>query len=136
MSYHPPHPKAPGLSVGIDELMVRELVNRFYAKVRQDEMLGPIFNSRIEDWDEHLAKLSAFWSSVVLMTGRYKGQPMPVHIAIDEITDDHFARWLALFAETAQVVCPPEAAALFVDRSRRIAESLRLGIAASKGIIA
>jgi hemoglobin len=136
MSYHPPHPKAPGLVVGVEETMVAELVDRFYAKVRQDELLGPIFNARIEDWDEHLAKLSAFWSSVVLMTGRYKGQPMPVHIAISEITDEHFERWLALFAETAKVVCPPEAAALFVDRSRRIAESLRLGIAASKGVIA
>jgi len=136
MSYHPPHPKAPGLSVGIDETMVAELVNRFYAKVRQDELLGPVFNSRIEDWDEHLAKLSAFWSSVVLMTGRYKGQPMPAHIAIAEISDEHFMRWLELFAETAKYVCPPEAAALFVDRSQRIAQSLRLGIAASKGIIA
>ncbi|AGK58224.1 truncated hemoglobin-like protein [Hyphomicrobium denitrificans 1NES1] len=136
MSYHPPHPKAPGLAAGVEETMVAELVDRFYAKVRQDELLGPIFNTRIEDWDEHLAKLSAFWSSVVLMTGRYKGQPMPAHIAISEITDEHFERWLALFAETAKVVCPPEAAALFVDRSRRIAESLRLGIAASKGVIA
>jgi hemoglobin len=136
MSYHPPHPKAPGLSVGIDETMVADLVNRFYAEVRQDELLGPIFNTRIEDWDEHLAKLCAFWSSVVLMTGRYKGQPMPAHIAIAEISDQHFMRWLELFAETANVVCPPEAAALFVDRSQRIAQSLRLGIAASKGIIA
>jgi hemoglobin len=136
MSYHPPHPKAPGVGVGIDEEMVADLVNQFYAKVRQDEVLGPIFNSRIEDWDEHLTKLCAFWSSVVLMTGRYKGQPMPAHIAISEITDGHFARWLALFAETAEAVCPPEAAALFVDRSRRIAQSLSLGIAASKGIIA
>ena len=136
MSYHPPHPKAPGLAVGIDETMVAELVNRFYAKVRQDELLGPVFNPRIEDWDEHLTKLRAFWSSVVLMTGRYRGQPMPAHIAISEITDAHFVRWLALFAETAKAVCPPEAAALFIDRSQRIAESLRLGIAASKGIIA
>ncbi|ADJ22812.1 truncated hemoglobin-like protein [Hyphomicrobium denitrificans ATCC 51888] len=136
MSYHPPHPKAPGLSVGIDEVMVADLVNRFYAKVRQDELLGPVFNSRIEDWDEHLAKLSAFWSSVVLMTGRYKGQPMPAHVAISEISEEHFLRWLELFAETAKAVCPPEAAALFVDRSQRIAQSLRLAIAASKGIIA
>jgi hemoglobin len=135
MTYHP-HPKAPGLAVGIDEELIAQLVDRFYAEVRQDELLGPVFNSRVEDWDDHLARLRAFWSSVVLMTGRYKGQPMPVHAAISEITDQHFERWLALFAETAKVVCPPDAAALFVDRSRRIAESLRLGIAASKGIIA
>jgi hemoglobin len=131
-----PHPKAPGLAAGIDEAMIGELVDQFYAKVRQDDILGPVFDSRIDNWDEHLTKLRAFWSSVVLMTGRYKGQPMPVHAAISEITDAHFERWLSLFAETAKAVCPPEAAALFIDRSRRIAQSLSLGIAASRGIIA
>jgi hemoglobin len=131
-----PHPKAPGLAAGIDEAMIGELVDQFYAKVRQDDILGPIFDSRIDNWDEHLTKLRAFWSSVVLMTGRYKGQPMPVHAAISEITDAHFERWLSLFAETAKAVCPPEAAALFIDRSRRIAQSLSLGIAASRGVIA
>jgi hemoglobin len=131
-----PHPKAPGLAAGIDEAMIGELVDQFYAKVRQDDILGPVFDSRIDNWDEHLTKLRAFWSSVVLMTGRYKGQPMPVHAAISEITDAHFERWLSLFAETAKAVCPPEAAALFIDRSRRIAQSLSLGIAASRGVIA
>jgi hemoglobin len=131
-----PHPKAPGLAAGIDEAMIGELVDQFYAKVRQDDILGPVFESRIDNWDEHLTKLRAFWSSVVLMTGRYKGQPMPVHAAISEITDAHFERWLSLFAETAKAVCPPEAAALFIDRSRRIAQSLSLGIAASRGVIA
>jgi hemoglobin len=133
---HQPHPKAPGLVAGIDEAMIAELVDRFYARVREDELIGPVFEARIEDWDEHLVKLRAFWSSVVLMTGRYKGQPMPVHAAIFEITDAHFERWLSLFADTAKKVCPPAAAALFVDRSQRIAQSLRLGIAASRGIIA
>jgi hemoglobin len=131
-----PHPKAPGLAAGIDEAMIGELVDRFYAKVREDDILGPVFDSRIDNWDEHLTKLRAFWSSVVLITGRYKGQPMPVHAAISEITDAHFERWLSLFAETAEAVCPPDAAALFIDRSRRIAQSLSLGIAASRGVIA
>lgn len=131
-----PHPKAPGLAAGIDEAMIGELVDRFYAKVREDDILGPVFDSRIDNWDEHLTKLRAFWSSVVLITGRYKGQPMPVHAAISEITDAHFERWLSLFAETAKSVCPPEAAALFIDRSRRIGQSLSLGIAASRGVIA
>jgi len=131
-----PHPKAPGLAAGIDEAMIGELVDRFYAKVREDDILGPVFESRIDNWDEHLTKLRAFWSSVVLITGRYKGQPMPVHAAISEITDAHFERWLSLFAETAEAVCPPDAAALFIDRSRRIAQSLSLGIAASRGVIA
>jgi hemoglobin len=133
---HQPHPKAPGLAAGIDEPLIAELVDRFYARVREDELIGPVFEARIENWDEHLAKLRAFWSSVVLMTGRYKGQPMPVHAAISEITDAHFERWLSLFADTAKTVCPPAAAALFIDRSQRIAQSLSLGIAASRGIIA
>ncbi len=77
----------------------------------EDEILGPVFGKRVEDWDEHLTKLKAFWSSVVLMTGRWEGRPMPVHAAITEISDAHFERWLALFAETAGTVCPPAAAA-------------------------
>src|SRR6185312_1619345 len=119
-----PHPKAPGLDAGIDEAMIGELVDRFYDAVRRDEILGPVFNARVENWDDHLTKLRAFWSSVALMTGRYKGRPMPVHTAISEISDAHFERWLSLFAETAKNVCPPAAAALFVDKSLRIAQSL------------
>ena len=129
----PPHPKAPGLAAGIDEAMIRRLVHGFYAKVRRDPALGPVFARAVEDWDEHLAKLCDFWSSVMLMTGRYKGQPMPVHAGVPEIGPDLFARWLALFAETARELCPPEAAALFTDRAERIAESLKLGIAVLRG---
>lgn len=123
------HPKAPGAAAGIDETMIRALVDAFYARVRADAVLGPIFNARVGDWDEHLAKLADFWSSVVLMSGRYKGRPMPVHAAIPDISDAHFQRWLQLFAATAREVCPPPAAALFVDRALRIANSLQTGIA-------
>jgi hemoglobin len=123
-----PHPKAPGLAAGIDEPMIRNLVSAFYAEVRRDPLLGPVFATRVHDWDEHLEKLSRFWSSVVLMTGAYKGRPMPVHVAIDEISRAHFERWLAIFRTTARSVCPPSAAAVFVDRAERIAESLHLGI--------
>ncbi len=126
------HPKAPGIAVGITEPMIRGLVDAFYAKVRADAVLGPIFNARIHDWDEHLAKLADFWSSIVMMSGRYKGRPMPVHVAIPEISDAHFGRWLALFGETATEVCPPQAAHLFTDRAGRIAESLKAGIAIAR----
>jgi hemoglobin len=124
-----PHPKSPGLAAGVTESMIRDLVHAFYAKVRVDPMLGPIFNAKIHDWDEHLAKLCKFWSSVTLLTGAYKGRPMPVHAALPDIDARHFTHWLELFAETAAEVCPPEAAALFIDRSQRIAESLQHGIA-------
>lgn len=129
----PPHPKAPGLAAGITEPIIRDLVHRFYGEVRRDTLLGPVFNARIHDWDEHLEKLCAFWSSVVLMTGQYKGRPMPVHISIPEISVEHFERWLALFRTAANVVCPEPAAALFISRAEKIAESLHLGISLHRG---
>ncbi len=128
-----PHPKAPGIAVGITEEMIRGLVHRFYADVRRDPMLGAIFNERVHDWDEHLEKLCAFWSSVVLMTGRYKGRPMPVHMAIPEISADHFRRWLDLFRATASAVCPETAAAVFIEKAEKIAQSLHLGISLHRG---
>lgn len=113
--------------------MIRRLVHAFYAKVRQDPDLGHIFNREVEDWDEHLAKLCDFWSSVMLMSGRFKGQPMAVHAGLADIRPAHFVRWLQLFQETARDVCPPEAAALFCAKADQIGESLQLGIAASRG---
>ncbi|MCZ7595862.1 MAG: group III truncated hemoglobin [Hyphomicrobium sp.] len=114
--------------------MIRELVHEFYARVREDAVLGPIFNSAIDDWDAHLDKLCAFWSSVTLMTGRYKGTPMKAHAELPQIGPEHFRQWLALFRTTAAEVCPPVAAALFADRAERIAESLQMGIAIHRGI--
>jgi hemoglobin len=123
---------APGAAVGVTEEMIHTLVHAFYAKVRQDPVLGPIFNAAIGDWDEHLEKLVDFWSSVTLMTGRFKGAPMAVHARLPEIGEAHFARWLQLFRETAAEACPPPAAALFVARAEMIGQSLQLGIAASR----
>jgi len=123
----------PGAFVGVTEEMIHDLVHGFYGKIRTDPALGPIFNRVITDWDPHLQKMCDFWSSVMLMTGRFKGAPMPAHIRIPDIQPTHFARWLHLFAETAAEVCPPEAAALFVARAEMIAQSLQFGIAASRG---
>lgn len=124
---------APGLAVGVDEAMIRALVHGFYARVRRDDMLGPIFNGKVANWDEHLEKLCGFWSSVTLMSGRYKGTPMQAHAALPEISAQHFDRWLALFRETARELCPPAAAELFIDRAERIAQSLETGIALYRG---
>ena len=128
-----PHSKSPGLEAGVTETMIRGLVHALYAKVRRDEILGPIFNAKVDDWDHHLHKLCTFWSSVALMTGSYKGRPMVVHALVPGISHPHFDRWLALFRDTARDLCPPEAAKLFIDRAERIAESLKLGIAIHRG---
>jgi hemoglobin len=81
----------------IDEAALERLVDAFYARVRLDAELGAIFNDAIHDWPEHLEKLTAFWSSVMLTSGRYKGQPVPAHMRHrDRITPELFQRWLAL----------------------------------------
>lgn len=124
----------PGVAVGVTESMIRDLVHRFYAEVRIDPLLGPIFDRAIGGaWDEHLNKLWDFWSSVLLMTGRFKGTPMAVHVGIPDIGAPHFQRWLDIFERVALEVCPPNAAALFVGKSRMIAQSLQLGIAVQRG---
>jgi hemoglobin len=111
----------------IDEPAIAALVDRFYAKARRDPLIGPVFNEAIEDWDEHLRKLYAFWSSVMLTTGRYKGNPMAAHMKLP-IQPHFFERWLALWQETADEVFAPQPAASFRDKANRIAESLRLGL--------
>jgi len=117
---------------GIDDAMIERLVNSFYRKVRADPLLGPIFEERIGDWANHLERMCAFWSSVALMSGRYHDRPMEKHLPLP-VDARHFDRWLELFEATAQQVCPPPAAAHFVERARNIAESLELGIAAQNG---
>lgn len=119
---------------GIDEAMIENLVRRFYAKVREDAVLGPIFDAKIHDWEPHLERMCAFWSSVALMTGRYHGSPMTKHLPLP-IDAAHFDRWLALFEEATREICPPEAEVHFVERARRIAESLELGMASRHGVL-
>ena len=119
---------------GIDEAMIDALVEGFYARVRDDALIGPIFADRIIDWAPHLAQMKLFWSSVALSTGVYQGRPMPKHLPLP-IDARHFDRWLKLFAETARALCPPIAADHFIERARRIAESLELGVANATGVL-
>lgn len=119
---------------GIDEAMIERVVRGFYAKVRRDPLLGPVFDARIEDWEPHLQRMCEFWSSVALMSGRYHGQPMPKHLPLP-VDGQHFDRWLELFVATARELCPPKAAEHFIERARRIAESLELGIAGASGVL-
>jgi hemoglobin len=118
---------------GITEAMIAELVTKFYGRVREDMLLGPVFGI-VQDWNEHLAKLKDFWSSVALMSGRYHGAPMRAHLPLTLI-GDHFDRWLDLFEKTAREVCPPAAAAHFIEKARRIADSFEMASATQAGRI-
>ena len=119
---------------GITEAMIERLVHGFYTKVRSDAVLAPVFDARIRDWEPHLKQMCAFWSSVALMSGRYHGTPMVKHLPLP-VDAAHFDRWLELFEAAAREICPPEAAAHFVERARRIAASLELGIASGQGVM-
>lgn len=119
---------------GINEAMIERLVRAFYTRIRADPLLGPIFEARIDDWEPHLQRMCAFWSSVVLMSGRYHGQPMAKHLPLP-VDARHFDHWLMLFSETARAVCPAAAAAYFIERAERIAANLELAIAGNSGVL-
>jgi hemoglobin len=114
----------------IDEATIAELVDAFYAKIRRDPVLAPIFTAVIADdaWPAHLKRMYAFWSSVMLTSGRYKGNPVAVHQRIAALEPSLFINWLDLFEATAAELFAPEPAAEFADKARRIAESLRLAL--------
>jgi hemoglobin len=112
----------------IDDAAIQALVDRFYAKVRRDPALGPVFEAAIADWGPHLRTMYDFWSSVMLTTGRYKGNPLMKHMRLPGITPGLFETWLRLFAETAEETVAPPLAARFVEKARRIAQSLQLGL--------
>jgi len=115
---------------GVDEEGLGRLVTRFYARVRGDELIGPLFNDAIDDWPEHLEKLTAFWSSLMLTSGRYKGTPMAAHLRHRaRITPAMFERWLALWRETTDAEMPPRVAAMLQAKAARIAESFKLALA-------
>jgi hemoglobin len=119
---------------GIDDAMIERLVRAFYDRIRKDALLGPVFAEKITDWEPHLQQMFTFWSSLALMSGRYHGQPMRMHLPLP-VDGRHFDRWLELFEITARDICPPKAADHFIERARRVAESLELGIAGANGVM-
>ena len=108
----------------ISEAQISTLVDAFYARVRHDPEIGPIFNATVDDWPQHLAVLKDFWSTVLLTSGRYQGNPMMRHLPLG-LDPQHFERWLALFAETAHEIFPPDAASFTIGKSQRIARNLQ-----------
>src|SRR5947207_3959458 len=113
----------------ISEDGIRQLVDAFYAKGRRDPELAPVLLRGIPgDWQPHLNKMYAFWSSVMLTTGRYKGNPLVKHLVIPGIRPQLFERWLALFNETCGELFDDGVSEEFRVKAARIAESLMLGL--------
>ncbi len=121
--------RAQAETIGVDADYISSFVERFYARIRKDELLGPIFAERIEDWDTHLGRMKSFWRSVLHNSGEFSGNPMIKHIVIPGLDVSHFSHWLELFYATLRDEEPdPEATALVAGRARMIADSLLTGI--------
>lgn len=121
--------RATARALGVDADFVAVLVDSFYARVREDALLGPIFAARIADWPEHLDRMNRFWRSILHNSGEFSGNPMLKHLAIPGLEQRHFAQWLALFYATLrELETHPEATALVGERARMIADSLLTAI--------
>ena len=95
--------------MGINDAFVDELVETFYGRIREDEVLGPVFNDAIGDnWPEHLSRMKDFWASVAYNAARYSGRPVPAHKKHSSIKEEHFERWLGIFRKTLEDIAPSE----------------------------
>ncbi|OGB21035.1 MAG: hypothetical protein A3I66_18820 [Burkholderiales bacterium RIFCSPLOWO2_02_FULL_57_36] len=107
---------------------VKQLVDEFYGRVREDELLGPVFLKALgEDWSAHLERLTEFWSTIVLGTRSFQGNVYGTHMQLNGIEPGHFRRWLDLFSQTANELFEAEQAEQFIGMARRVASSLQIG---------
>ena len=127
---HPLHP-------AITQDQISHLVDSFYDRVFADPWLGRIFLKHIgEDRSAHMVTMKQFWSSVLLKTRSYSGQPVPVHMKLSEVRAEDFVIWLDYFRATAREIFEPEAAAIVIVSAERIAESLKLAMFGSPELFA
>lgn len=113
------------LTTPLNEQNIAILVDRFYTEVRKDALLGPVFNGAIGNhWPEHLATLTDFWTSVLLASGRYKGNPMMAHLPIPQMDTQHFSRWIELWSETTAKIFGPEISSGLVAKASTMGERL------------
>lgn len=117
--------------LALDEAGISTLIATFYARVREDESLGPVFARAIPEghWAQHLGHMNAFWSSVMLSSGRYHGKPVQMHAKhLDVLTPAMFTRWLELWTLTTHALFAPEQAKVFVHKASQIATSLQFAL--------
>ncbi len=111
------------------------LVRTFYAQVRKDDFIGPIFNNHIKDWDTHLERITDFWETNLLFVHSYKGSPIQAHLGVDqqhEISPEHFGRWLQLWFETIDAYFEGDNAQIAKNRARNMSTHLFMKIYADR----
>jgi hemoglobin len=111
-------------AAGVTEEQIGSVVVEFYRRARRDAQLGPVFDAHVEAWPEHLARMTDFWSSAMLKTGRYTGNPVESHRRVADLSPNHFDRWIAIFERTVRDLCPPREAEAFLALALRMREGL------------
>ncbi len=109
------------------EAAITACVRGFYDQAQKDPVLGPVFATKIHDWEAHCQVVSNFRSHVLLGTARYGGHPYPVHARLP-VQPEHFDRWLALFAVATRTHLPPDLAATALAKAHHMARSFKAGI--------
>ncbi|MBU6260660.1 MAG: group III truncated hemoglobin [Burkholderiales bacterium] len=111
----------------LDRSALERLVDRFYADVRADAALGPLFEAAIGDrWPAHLARMVDFWCTVMLGSRSFRGDVMARHLALPVIEARHYERWLALWTLHTAALFEPAAAARMQGVAAGIARMVRL----------
>lgn len=123
----PLEPKEPSLYERVGGRSgIARLVKHFYADVRQHNLIGPVFNERIHDWQEHLAKIEEFWSRVTGGPSDYFGNVPAKHLELN-LAPAHFAAWLGLWEANCVIYLPPAEAAEMIATARQIGRRLQGG---------
>lgn len=109
------------------------LVRTFYSQIRVHEVLGPIFNNAISDWEHHIFRISDFWQTNLLFVPGYKGNPVQKHIDLDKKTDHiisqaHFGHWIQLWFETLDALFEGEKQRLAKERARNMSHMMFMRI--------
>ncbi len=116
--------------VGLCEADIRRLVPAFYARVRRDPILRPVFDGIIGDnWPTHIETVCSFWLYATRLDRHYNTRNfVPAHMKRPAIRADLLPRWFSIFAETARELCAPAQADVLIDIAQRMADTLALSL--------
>jgi hemoglobin len=113
---------------GLTEPLLRAVIQTFYTRLKQDDLLGPVFTQAIgDDWTKHIQRITLFWLRVAGIRRGYRGGDfIPAHLRHLDIRADQLPRWLKLFSETCRELCPPTVAAFLIEVAEKMAENLEI----------
>jgi hemoglobin len=119
--------------VDVSAVQIADVVAAFYARVRRDPQLAPVFAAHVDDWPAHEAKIASFWRNALLYERVYDGNPMQKHMAAGNVSPQHFGQWLAHFDAVLHESLSTDIADAWSLLAHRIGHGLRFGLEAQAG---